>query len=94
MIPNLYKTKSCLLPPDFSACTFPVTFADRSLDSARTPDSWEPLNSLDKMIQEGYDADFHHGAPVGLQLVGRRLEEEKVLEMVEVVADVLKERID
>lgn len=44
------------------------------------------------MVQEDYDANFHHGAPVALQLVGRRLEEEKVLEMVEVVADVLKGR--
>lgn len=78
--------------PDFSVCTFPVTFADRSLDRARTPGSWKPLNDLDKLVQADYDADFHHGAPVALQLVGRRLEEEKVLEMVEVVADLLGKR--
>ncbi|SLM36454.1 vitamin d3 hydroxylase-associated protein [Lasallia pustulata] len=80
--------------PDFSVCTFPVTFADRSLDRARTPGSWKPLNDLDKLVQADYDADFHHGAPVALQLVGRRLEEEKVLEMVEVVADLLGKRND
>ena len=81
-----------LTPKDFSVCTFPVTFADRNLDSARTLGSWKPLNDLDNMVQADYDADFHHGAPVALQLVGRRLEEEKVLEMVEVVADLLGEK--
>jgi amidase len=45
---------------------------------------------MDKAIQEDYDPDFYHGAPVALQLIGKRLEEEKVLEMTEVIADLLK----
>ncbi|MCJ1303086.1 hypothetical protein MMC08_005893, partial [Hypocenomyce scalaris] len=77
---------------DFSVCTFPVTFADRKLDGARPPGTWKPLNDLDKMVQAEYDAEFYHGAPVALQLVGRRLEEEKVLEMVEVVAELLRKQ--
>lgn len=88
----VYTPEASLLSEDFSVCTFPVTFADRSLDSARITDSWKPLNDLDKIVQADYDADFHHGAPVALQLVGRRLEEEKVLEMVEVVVDLLGNR--
>lgn len=51
-----------------------------------------PLNHLDGNIQADYDPAFYHGAPVSLQLVGRRLEEEKVLEMVEVVADLLQQK--
>lgn len=48
------------------------------------------MNDLDGRIQADYDPDFYHGAPVSLQLMGRRLEDEKVLEMVEVVADILE----
>ncbi|ODH22775.1 hypothetical protein ACO22_05464 [Paracoccidioides brasiliensis] len=76
---------------DISACTFPVTHADKSLDLPRG-EGWVPLNEKDKMIQADYDPEFYHGAPVSLQLIGKRLEEEKVLEMVEVVADVLRNR--
>ena len=75
---------------DFSACTFPVTYADKTLDGAVPPSQFNPCSELDKKIHADYDPEFYHGAPVGLQLVGKRLEEEKVLEMVEVVADALK----
>ncbi|PGH04307.1 hypothetical protein AJ79_07155 [Helicocarpus griseus UAMH5409] len=74
---------------DYCACTFPVTYADKSIDHPRGKE-WTPLSPQDKMIQDDYDPEFYHGAPVSLQLVGKRLEEEKVLEMVEIVADVLK----
>lgn len=76
---------------DFCACTFPVTFTDKSVDVPRDMKSFHQLSEIDGRIQADYDADFYHGAPVSLQLAGRRLEEEKVLEMVEVVADVLKQ---
>jgi amidase len=75
---------------DFAACTFPVTFADKELDKARDVKTFKPLSDIDGRIQNDYDAEFYHGAPVALQIVGRRLEEEKVLEMCEVVADALK----
>lgn len=75
---------------DFCACTFPVTFADSKLDPPRAAGSFQPLGDLDGRIQQEYDAEFYHGSPVSLQLAGRRLEEEKVVEMVEVVADVLQ----
>jgi amidase len=48
------------------------------------------MSEIDGKIQADYDADFYHSAPVALQLVGKRLEEEKVLEMVEIVAEALK----
>lgn len=75
---------------DFSACTFPVTFADKALDPARDPKTFRQLSDIDGRIQKDYDPDFYHGAPVSLQVVGRRLEEEKVLEMTEVIANALK----
>jgi amidase len=74
---------------DLPVCTFPVTLADKTLDLKRT--RFHPLNELDRAIQGNYDAEVYHGGPVGLQMVGRRLEEEKVLEMTRVVSKVLRE---
>ena len=68
-------------------CTFPVTFADKNLDPERT--SWKALNETDAAIQADYDPEFYDGTPVALQCVGRRLEDEKVLEMVQIVSDAL-----
>ncbi|CZT02650.1 hypothetical protein WAI453_002145 [Rhynchosporium graminicola] len=73
---------------DYPACTFPVTFADKNLDLTRK--DWTPLNELDGKIQADYDPEFYHGTPVALQCVGRRLEDEKVLEMTGVIAEALK----
>ena len=75
---------------DFAACTFPATFADRAIDKARDMKMFKSMSEIDAKIQADYDPDFYHGAPVSLQLVGKRLEEEKVLEMVEIVVDALK----
>lgn len=33
------------------------------------------------------DADTYHGAPVGVQLIGRRLQEEKVLTLAEYIGE-------
>lgn len=75
---------------DGCGCAFPVTWADKDKDPAVDMKEFRQLTEIDGKIQADYDPEFYHGAPVSLQLVGRRLEEEKVLEMVEVVADVLK----
>jgi amidase len=60
------------------------------LDKSRNAKTFKALSDVDGKIQSDYDAAFYHGAPVSLQLAGRRLEEEKVLEMVEVVSDLLE----
>jgi amidase len=73
---------------DLPACTFPVTFADKTVDKKRV--DFQPLNDLDARVQNTYDPGLNDGGPVSLQLIGRRLEEEKVLEMVEIVTDILK----
>ena len=76
---------------DFASCTFPVTFANKDLDKARDTKSFKQLSEIDGRIQADYDADFYHGAPVSLQCIGRRLEEEKVLEMVDIISTALKQ---
>lgn len=67
-------------------------FADQKIDKERSAQTWKPLNERDGRVQADYDPIFYHGAPVSLQLIGRRLEEEKVLEMVEVVSQSLSNR--
>lgn len=73
---------------DYPVCTFPVTFADKELDKVRT--GWTPLSEKDAKMQADYDPEFYDGTPITLQCVGRRLEDEKVLEMVGVISDALK----
>lgn len=73
---------------DYPACTFPVTFADKKIDQQRK--SWKALNKKDAAIQADYDPEFYDGTPVTLQCVGRRLEDEKVLEMTGIIAEALK----
>jgi amidase len=59
------------------------------LDIKRT--DFHPLSELDQGIQDDYDPESYHGGPVGLQIVGRRLEEEKVLEMAQLLSEILRE---
>ncbi|OAL37034.1 hypothetical protein AYO20_03803 [Fonsecaea nubica] len=58
---------------DFAAVSFPAGFVDRYLDLK--PDIFVPLN----------DSFAFHGAPIGLQLMTRRTEEEKALKLVEII---------
>lgn len=73
---------------DYPVCTFPVTFADKNVDKVRS--SWKPLNEKDASLQADYDPEFYDGTPVALQCVGRRLEDEKVLEMAGIISAALK----
>ncbi|KAI1855595.1 hypothetical protein JX266_000460 [Neoarthrinium moseri] len=73
---------------DYAAVTVPVTFADKNIDIARPYP--EPLNDTDEKNWNAYDPEMYHGAPIGIQIVGRRLEEEKVLALAEVLSGVLR----
>ncbi|KFX97279.1 hypothetical protein V490_02861 [Pseudogymnoascus sp. VKM F-3557] len=67
---------------DYSAAVFPCgVIGDRDID-VRKMDEPPELNAADKATREEYDPNEIHGLPVGLQLIGRKLQEEKVLAMV------------
>ncbi|PFH57347.1 hypothetical protein XA68_15203 [Ophiocordyceps unilateralis] len=74
---------------DYSAGVIPVTHVDRIKD--KLPDSFKlrDLNGLARGAYKFYDADAMHGLPVGVQVIGRRLEEEKVLTLMERVEEAL-----
>lgn len=74
---------------DYSAGVLPVTKVDRTKDALR---NFRPSNQLEAKQYKIYDADKMHGLPVGVQIVGRRLEEEKVLEGMKVVEASLQRR--
>lgn len=47
------------------------------------------VSDLDKNIWGGYDEELYHGGPAGVQVVYRRLEKEKCLELVDLISGLL-----
>ncbi|OCH96445.1 general amidase [Obba rivulosa] len=73
---------------DYPACIFPVTRVDPELDAQQPRQEF--LNEKDKESYEIYDPAKFWNAPVGLQLIGRTMEEEAVIAMTEIVDAALK----
>jgi amidase len=63
---------------DYTALSFPVGKASKDLDDQPSLD-YAPRNAQDAWNWERYDPEAMDGHHVGLQIVGRRFEEEKVL---------------
>ncbi|KAH9833351.1 general amidase [Teratosphaeria destructans] len=74
---------------DYCTCVVPVTRADQFSDKADT--DYSPHNELDARNWTWYDAEAYHGAPVGLQIVCKKYEEEKVWAIGEIVTKLLKD---
>ncbi|KAK9238690.1 amidase signature domain-containing protein [Lipomyces kononenkoae] len=72
---------------DFTSVVVPVTFADKNIDVKN--ESYAPLNETDKLVQAEYDPDAYHGAPVAIQVIGRRLSEERTLAIAEEIGCLL-----
>lgn len=73
---------------DYSAGVLPVTKVDKSLD--KVDPKFKPSNRVEKGAYSIYDADKMHGLPVGVQVVGKRLDEERTLKAMELVESSLK----
>ena len=73
---------------DYSCVSFPTGITvDKELDTVAK--DYNPLNDLDAEIQRIYNADNVHSMPVSLQIVARKLEDEKVLAMTETILKAL-----
>jgi len=59
------------------------------LDKQVSP--FQARNAIETDAYTMYDSAAMHGLPVGVQVVGKRLEEEKVLEGMKVIDKLLKE---
>jgi hypothetical protein len=75
---------------DYTAAVLPVITVDKEKD-ALGEEFQVNKNAIAKGVYEDYDAVKMHGLPVGVQVVGRRLEEEKVLWAVELLDRLLRE---
>jgi hypothetical protein len=60
---------------------------DKALDKLPASFNTRKLNGVARGAYKHYDAERMHGLPVGVQVVGRRLEEEKVLAIMKMVED-------
>lgn len=72
---------------DYTALSIPAGFSDEKVDMKP---EYTPRNEFDKWNWETYDAQKMSGHPIGLQIIGRRLEEEKVLGAAEIVEGLLR----
>lgn len=73
---------------DYTSAVLPVTRADKAVDVVDA--GYVPRSEVDRETQEAYDPEVYHGAPVAVQIVGRRLEEERVLGVAAVVEGLVK----
>ncbi|KAK5123207.1 putative amidase [Meristemomyces frigidus] len=84
---------------DLATGVFPVTKVD--LEKDKVPADWQPISAKDKEVMEYLNNSLtsilhadgrpenHSNALIGLALIARRLEEEKVTAMLEVMKDVV-----
>jgi Asp-tRNA(Asn)/Glu-tRNA(Gln) amidotransferase A subunit family amidase len=71
---------------DYPAVVFPVCKVDKEVD--QLDDKGKALSGLDEDNRKLWDLEEFHGMPVGLQLVGRRFDDEKILGILEHINDV------
>lgn len=76
---------------DFPGATLPILKADKELDAKKKSRPRSFHGSDDEYIWENYNAEKVHGIATSLQIVARRLEEEKLLSLAEIVSDLLKQ---
>ncbi|KAM0327046.1 hypothetical protein ACHAQA_006169 [Verticillium albo-atrum] len=66
---------------DYPAAVFPVTTVDQEKDVKNS--TYSPKNGEDQFVHDMYSPDKYVDAPVSLQVIGRRQEDEKVLAALE-----------
>ncbi|PYI30065.1 alpha-glucosidase [Aspergillus indologenus CBS 114.80] len=69
---------------DWTCATIPVSTVDPVLD-VRTEGLFEPMSEYDRRNWDSYTPEKYKDAPVCLQVMGRRFEEEKVLGLLQTV---------
>lgn len=74
---------------DYSAGVLPITHVDETLDKLESLRS-RNRNAIERGAYKDYDSVKMHGLPVGVQIVGQRLEEEKVIEGMKIIEALLR----
>jgi len=77
---------------DYAALSIPAGQVDKEVDpKAEELSGYEARNTLDKWNWELYDLESMAGMPIGVQVVGKRLEEERVLGAAKVIDQLIRE---
>ncbi|CAF9942823.1 MAG: hypothetical protein ALECFALPRED_010095 [Alectoria fallacina] len=76
---------------DYTCGVMPITHVNKVLDKLPATFEFNKLNGVAKGAYQHYDAEKMHGLPVAIQVVGQRLQEEKVLAIMEKVEQALEE---
>ncbi|KAF8865384.1 amidase signature enzyme [Acephala macrosclerotiorum] len=74
---------------DYTCGIMPITHVDKALDQLPSNFNIKKLNGVAQGAYKLYDATAMHGLPVAVQVVGQRLEEEKVLAVMQRIEDAL-----
>ena len=74
---------------DLTTVAVPITLADKSLD--KYPADYTPISEEDKFIHDEYDPEIYDGAHVGLQIVGKRFAEERMIAIAEHIEALFQE---
>ncbi|KAF4972089.1 hypothetical protein FZEAL_9669 [Fusarium zealandicum] len=82
-----YGYSSAINLLDFTSVVVPVTFADKDLDAK--DESFRPLTDMDSKVHSEYDPEAYHGAPVAVQVIGKRLTEERIMAIAEEIGKLL-----
>ncbi|KAL4736165.1 amidase signature domain-containing protein [Aspergillus similis] len=85
--PSTYTTSVNVL--DYASVVIPVTLADKKIDVVSP--NFTALNEVDQLNMEYYDPEKYHGAPAAVQLIGRRLDEERLLSLAKLVVEALND---
>ncbi|KAH7381371.1 amidase signature domain-containing protein [Phaeosphaeria sp. MPI-PUGE-AT-0046c] len=72
---------------DYTSITVPVTKVDKGVDGKDS--EYKALDKRDQQIQDDYDPEIYDGSHVSVQIVGRRLQEEKMLAIAAYVESLL-----
>jgi len=72
---------------DYSAGVLPITHVDSAKDQLQ---NFKARNAIERGAYQYYDSKDMHGLPVGVQVVGQRLEEEKVMEGMKMIETLLR----
>lgn len=67
-----------------------MTHVDKKLDQLPASFRIQDLNGVARGAYRHYDPDRMHGLPVGVQVVGQRLQEEGVLAVMERIEEALE----
>ncbi|CAG8918953.1 unnamed protein product [Penicillium salamii] len=73
---------------DYATIVIPVTTADMKIDVVNP--GFRPLTEKDSMNMKSYDPKVHHGAPASIQVIGQKMEEERLLSMAKLIVVALE----